>query len=347
MIIKEKYYIFNGDALRSGWAGLKANGMQTGQFNEFLRGMERVMSEGIQKGFVRSTDDVAKSLTLISNIGGGSELWKGELGAQRLSQMNSGLEAAKNVGDVDQVLAFTATRKAMEAANPGKTFDSIDVQIEIEKGMLSKYADNIIKNFLDLVEQSEGVGNRGDQIRRVSKVFTNNNYTLGEQILENRHRIGYSPLSNQPVLPGYQSQDFTYSVESQQVRNETIIAGIGFHAEEMNKSIAEIRDQLRKTTGYSIPNQTVDKPAGRPIGGLDGDYGREIDAFLVDRGESKSGAIAHREFLKLASDGYIDKEDVRILIPYLEAMIKETNKNEDMLRALVTHIKEVEVEVRN
>jgi hypothetical protein len=56
--------------------------MQTGQFNEVLRGLQRVMEDGISKGFVRSSDQVARNLTILSTMTNNNPLLSGEMGAQ-------------------------------------------------------------------------------------------------------------------------------------------------------------------------------------------------------------------------------------------------------------------------
>ena len=76
-----------GDALATGWAGLQASGMSTGQFGEYLRAVQRVMEEGISRGFVRSGEDVARNLTMLARLTGNSPLWQGEQGARRLSEI--------------------------------------------------------------------------------------------------------------------------------------------------------------------------------------------------------------------------------------------------------------------
>ncbi|MBQ9238080.1 MAG: hypothetical protein IJ191_02000 [Treponema sp.] len=81
----------NENALDIAYGAARASGLQNAQFGEFLEGLESVIESGISNGFVRSTEDVAGTLTMLSNLSGGSEFWKGEQGAQRLNQINSGL----------------------------------------------------------------------------------------------------------------------------------------------------------------------------------------------------------------------------------------------------------------
>jgi hypothetical protein len=106
-----------GDALKMGWAGLQASGMSPGQYNEYLRAMQRVMEDGISKGFVRSSEQVAQNLTMLASMTGNDPLWQGENGARRLSEMNAGLEGATGLSSTSDILAFRAAREIAEKKN--------------------------------------------------------------------------------------------------------------------------------------------------------------------------------------------------------------------------------------
>jgi hypothetical protein len=103
-----------GDALGVGWAGMQASGMKEGQYGEYLRAMQRVMEEGISKGFSKSAKEIAGDLTFIQGLGGGSELWKGERGQQRLSEMNAGLAGTTGLQSTTDIVAFRAAQNVLK-----------------------------------------------------------------------------------------------------------------------------------------------------------------------------------------------------------------------------------------
>jgi hypothetical protein len=103
-----------GDALGTGWAGLQASGMKPGQYNEYLRAMQRVMEDGISKGFVRSSEQVARNLTMLSQMTGNNPLWQGENGARRLSEMNAGLEGTTGLQSTSDIVAFRAAKSVLQ-----------------------------------------------------------------------------------------------------------------------------------------------------------------------------------------------------------------------------------------
>jgi hypothetical protein len=149
-----------GDALRAGWGGLGASGMSPGQYNEYLRALQRVMEDGISKGFVRSSDQVAQNLTMLSQMTGNSPLWQGENGARRLMDMNSGLESATGLRSTSDIVAFRAARKL----TPGG--DWVDTMATMEKGITPA----LFKEYMNLTSSIEG-GSRNDIISRMVQTF--------------------------------------------------------------------------------------------------------------------------------------------------------------------------------
>jgi hypothetical protein len=106
-------YRFGGDtgAVSKAYGGLMAQNMGKGQFSEFLNSMERILEEGIAKGFVRSSSEIAGNMAMLYKLSGNSSLWQGEQGAQRLSQMNSAVANATNLQSVEDVVSFGVARK--------------------------------------------------------------------------------------------------------------------------------------------------------------------------------------------------------------------------------------------
>jgi uncharacterized protein YgiM (DUF1202 family) len=128
-------YAGETDAVSLAYGGLKAQDMGKGQFSEFLNSLERVMSEGIAKGFVKSTEEIAGNMQMLYKLSGGSALWQGEQGAQRLSQMNNAIANATNLESVEDVISFGAARDLLMGDNPLADFDEREARFkELTKG---------------------------------------------------------------------------------------------------------------------------------------------------------------------------------------------------------------------
>lgn len=92
----------------------KASGLNDSQIPEFLTGIEKVMEDGIAKGFTRSSTEVADTLLMFSKMSGGDAMWSGEQGAKRLSQMNSSIAGATGLNKTEDILVYRAFRNAFD-----------------------------------------------------------------------------------------------------------------------------------------------------------------------------------------------------------------------------------------
>ena len=104
-------YGLGADSIGAAYGGLRASGMQKGQFNEFLQGLQSVIEDGISNGFVTSTEDVARNLTMFARLSDNNPLWQGQNGARMFTQMNNNLAQATSLSDTNSALVFSALHK--------------------------------------------------------------------------------------------------------------------------------------------------------------------------------------------------------------------------------------------
>lgn len=100
------------------YGAARASGLQRGQFSEFLDGLERIIESGISKGYTQSTKEVADTMAFMSKLSGGSELWKGTNGANRITEFSQGLSSTTGLSSTNDILAY----RAMQNINDGKTY---------------------------------------------------------------------------------------------------------------------------------------------------------------------------------------------------------------------------------
>lgn len=99
-----------------------ASGLNDSQIPEFLSGIQKVMEDGIAKGFARSATEVADTMLMFSKLSGNNAFWQGEQGAKLINQASAGLAGATSMSKTSDIIAFGAinraysTRKAMEGA---------------------------------------------------------------------------------------------------------------------------------------------------------------------------------------------------------------------------------------
>jgi hypothetical protein len=120
------------------WQGNQASGMAPGQFNEFLRAMQRTFEDGISKGFVRGANEIAGNFTYLAELGGGSELYKGEAGANLMGKLSSGIEGATSLSSVNHILTYRAAQSVIEKwekDNPEEIRKLFDTDNNLENGL--------------------------------------------------------------------------------------------------------------------------------------------------------------------------------------------------------------------
>jgi hypothetical protein len=221
-----------GDALRAGWHGLQASGMSTGQFSEYLRAMQRVMEDGISKGFVRSSEEVSQKLAWMAQIGGSA--WSGEAGAQKFLQMNSGLEQATGLRTTSDIVAYRAARNI---SGGGSYIDAMKV---LEGGLTPR----LLSEFLNLTKRAEG-GSREGVIERMRQTF-GLSYTNAD-ILYNAHGSGMGSAGLQELIDGFQegppsadSKELDAARITEAIKNYWTQTGMVY----WEKQLPELRDAL-------------------------------------------------------------------------------------------------------
>ncbi len=118
----ERYGGDGREATMGAYNAARAAGLEKGQFSEFLSGIQRVMEDGISKGFIRSSKEVADSLANLSLLGGGNKVFQGEAGARMYMNMASGLAGNTALSSTSNLLAYRTMANMMgeDDANAGK-----------------------------------------------------------------------------------------------------------------------------------------------------------------------------------------------------------------------------------
>lgn len=118
----ERYGGNGRDATMGAYNAARAAGLEKGQFAEFLSGIQRVMEDGISKGFIRSSKEVAESLANLSLLGGGNKVFQGEAGARMYMNMASGLAGNTALSSTSNLLAYRTMANMMgeDDANASK-----------------------------------------------------------------------------------------------------------------------------------------------------------------------------------------------------------------------------------
>lgn len=184
-------YGLGSDSIGWAYGGLLASGMQKGQFNEFLNGLQTVIENGISNGYVSSVEEVSQNLTMFARLSGDNPLWQGQQGANRFNQMNSSLAQATNLQSTNDMIVYGALKT-------GGSY--IDTMKAIERGLNDKDA---FGKIFGSITRAEG-GNYEAIIERLRGVY-GLNYTQAEQV----YRMGTNLGSYSESAYKAQMQDIT------------------------------------------------------------------------------------------------------------------------------------------
>lgn len=134
------------------------------QIPEFLSGIEKVMEDGIAKGFSRSAEDVADTMLMFSKMSGNSAFWQGEKGAQMLNQMNQGVAGATSLSKTSDILTYQAFRNAYSGTikdENGNEISKIQSALKYGKEDSTYIEGGGYVNMMQLIEQGVNANNFG------------------------------------------------------------------------------------------------------------------------------------------------------------------------------------------
>jgi hypothetical protein len=243
-----KFGADNGNALGWAYAGNSASGMDKGRYEEFLQGMQRIFEDGIGKGFSKGAREIAADMSFFSKLSGGNEMWKGEQGAKRITDMNNSLAAATSLSSVTDVLTFRAASGITQNMNEkewakmvGGTAEKpdirkgdsyVDAMIAMEHGMSAELFTAQMEQFGNA---EGGWENRDDVIGRIKEANQGMNWTGAAQLYEFYDKKKDGGLSDDSVKkeldrikkdPGnYESKEMQMLTTQQKIADETVKIG--------------------------------------------------------------------------------------------------------------------------
>jgi hypothetical protein len=184
-------YRYGGEtgAVSTAYGGLMAQNMGKGQFSEFLSSMERILEDGIAKGFVRSSEEIAGNMAMLYKLSGNSALWQGEQGAQRLSQMNMAVANATSLQSVEDVISYGVYRDLLGVDNPETSRDERKANF-LRYGGEDKYYTGTYADVMQLLEKGVSSKLLGGQFAAVNRLEGDNTAGIIERF-RNMYGLNY------------------------------------------------------------------------------------------------------------------------------------------------------------
>lgn len=238
-------YGLGDNVIKNAFGGLIASGMGRGQFNEFLQGLQTVIEDGISNGYITSTEDATRNLTMFARLSDNNPLWQGQNGARIFSQMNNNLAQATSLSDTNSALVFSALHKG------GSYVDTMEA---IEKGLNDKDAfGKIFSTFM----QSEG-GNYEGVIERLRATY-GLNYTQAKQVFAMGNKLGSTgytqadferDIRKNGITPNAETEETVWKDVENDLKNSMQLIGMGRwerNLEELKNLAAEERGRALQT----------------------------------------------------------------------------------------------------
>jgi len=324
-------YRFGGDsgAVSTAYGALMAQNMGKGQFSEFLNSMERILEEGIAKGFVRSSEEIAGNMQMLYKLSGGSALWQGEQGAQRLSQMNNAIANATNLQSVEDVVSFGAARDVLDSMSEQYKKELLEGADRAENDKGGRYTGTYV-DYMQLLERGVSPELLGKQFDAVKKLEGNNvagiierfksmyglNYTGAAQVWDmmqnNPKGLSQEQIAGEiktlQTNPDYKSDSEKLQTAINKMANTLVNIGkIKFDTTEwaMLESQAKDVEAIRNALAFERTNPDVSRreavylpetgPGGTPITNtlptlISDEYGISADAVIANLDRLSSAA---------------------------------------------------------
>ena len=213
----------------------KASGLNDTQIPEFLSGIQKVMEDGIAKGFTRSATDVADTLLMFSKMSGNNAFWQGEQGARLLNQANNGIASAVGLSKTSDILAYNAISQAYASPEAQKAALGSDLFLEngsyVNKMMLLEQGLNK-NNFGALMGaiQASNPDNADAQIERIREMF-GVNYSGASRILQLYNskggKVTDTDITTVTEAPEYQNKETRYQQAVNDIKTAVVNIGAG------------------------------------------------------------------------------------------------------------------------
>lgn len=234
------------------YGAAKASGLEDTQMGEFLMGIEKVMEDGIAKGFTRSSKEVADTMVMFSRLSNNDQFWAGERGAQRLNQINNGIASATSLSSTAHVMTLQAfsslygnDEERKKAALNGNYIENggyLNDMMLMEKGLNA----DVFNSLMETIDKRTG----GDPQAKAEYLrdITGMNYTGVSKLLQLEGK-GLSQSALQSEIEKLQKDPKNQNLET---RNQESLNRIAETAEEIGMGVKGLSTAALEPISQSV-----------------------------------------------------------------------------------------------
>ena len=316
-----------GDVLGYASQARQAAGMTKAQDKEFLTALQSVIEEGIAGGYVKSVEDVSKTMTMFARLSDNNPLWQGAQGASRLRQMDSAISGATGLQSTSDMIVATAASGILDGKNiaqrnklihGGATGTYVDTMLLMEQGNNPEMFTEIAKSVQDL----EGKGNIAGQIERFKDIFKLN-YHGSRDVYNMFQEFQDGKMTATTFQKKIESMKKDAAYQSDDTKRQNAITNIEASVALMAKS------KFWEATDY-LSKMSVKKEIKAETGKASFKFSKKFfDEENLD--ENKKGlkiASDYARYAGVSADGEFDKHEK-------DQIIKAMNKNQDLKLAYI------------
>ena len=276
-----------GDVLGYASQARQAAGMTKAQDKEFLTALQSVIEEGIAGGYVKSVEDVSKTMTMFARLSNNNPLWQGVQGASRLRQMDAGISGATGLQNTSDMIVATAAHSILDGKNieqrnklihGGATGTYVDTMLLMEQGNDPEMFSQIAKSVQDL----EGKGNINGQIERFKDIFKLN-YHGARDVYNMFQELQDGKMNTKTFQKKIESMQKDAAYQSDDTKRQDAINKIESNVALMAKS--KFWEGTNYLNNMSIEKNTVRAPLhyGATVEVVEGDEVAAINKSIIDR----------------------------------------------------------------
>ena len=286
----------------------QAAGMTKAQDKEFLMALQGVIEEGIAGGYVKSVEDVSKTMTMFARLSDNNPLWQGAQGASRLRQMDSAISGATGLQSTSDMIVATAAQAILDNPNiseeeKNKFFETrdkngkltgsrrtgtyIDSLLLMEQGNNPEMFTEIAKS----VQALEGKGNMAGQVERFKDIFKLN-YHGAVDVYNMFQELQAGKMSAKTFQKNIESMQKDEAYQSDDTKRQNAITNIETSVALMAKS------KFWEATNY-LSNMSVDKNGlGHPL-----NYGSAVEVIEGNEAAAAKQALNDKDLKRLVQKG--------------------------------------------
>ena len=245
---------------------LNRQNMSPARFGEMMNAQLGIFEDALSRGVIKGFDEIGSLQNMFAS---GGELFRGELGAQRIRQIDNVVAGATSMGREEDVLLYRAARTL------GSEDESyIDTMKRLEGGVTG----DMFGAIRSQVENMSG-GNQSQMIEMLRSVF-NVNYTTAEALLGMSEEDAVNELAEAP--------DTTETYEVRLLRSqEKIREHVRLISQTLIDQKAMLSEEFEELLGafqenFFDPGDEDDSRNDRTAGEIAAAFGREsIDPFMA------------------------------------------------------------------